>query len=70
MHHFDETIEGRRYHIEVAQVGRGRWRAHIMRAPGVPAAMMPFYGHTPDEAARQLSQWLALAHRTARSPGA
>jgi hypothetical protein len=25
--------------------------------------MMPFYGQTPDEAARQLSQWLVLAHR-------
>jgi len=25
--------------------------------------MMPFYGQTPDEAARLLSQWLALAHR-------
>jgi hypothetical protein len=25
--------------------------------------MMPFYGPTPDEAARQLMQWLALAHR-------
>jgi hypothetical protein len=23
--------------------------------------MMPFYGRTPDEAARQLTQWLALA---------
>jgi hypothetical protein len=62
----DETIEGRTYHIEVSRVGRDRWRAHIARAPGVPTAMMPFYGATPDEAARSLSNWLALAHRTAR----
>ena len=25
--------------------------------------MMPFYGRTPDEAAGQLTQWLALAHK-------
>jgi hypothetical protein len=24
---------------------------------------MPFYGQTPDEAARQLCEWLARAHR-------
>jgi hypothetical protein len=24
--------------------------------------MMPFYGKTPDEAARQLSHWLSIAH--------
>jgi hypothetical protein len=29
----------------------------------MPTAMMPFYGQTPDEAARQLLQWLALAHQ-------
>ena len=29
----------------------------------MPTAMMPFYGQTPDEAARQLAQWLALAYR-------
>ena len=62
----DEIIEGRTYHIEVARVGTDRWRAHIARAPGVPTAMMPFYGATPDEAARSLSNWLTLAHRTAR----
>jgi hypothetical protein len=31
---------------------------------GVPAAMMPFYGETPDEAASQLSNWLNRAHQT------
>jgi hypothetical protein len=71
VHHFDEVIEGRTYHIEVSRIEHDRWRAHIVRAPGVPTAMMPFYGTTPDEAARQLSDWLTLAHRTARStPGA
>jgi hypothetical protein len=66
VHHIDEVIEGRTYHIEVSRVASDRWRAHIARAPGVPTAMMPFYGTTPDEAARLLSNWLALAHRTAR----
>jgi hypothetical protein len=65
---FDETIGGRLYHIEVSAVAANRWRAQIMRAPGVPTAMMPFYGATPDAAAGQLSAWLALAHRTAAPP--
>jgi hypothetical protein len=30
--------------------------------PGMPTAMMPFYGQTPDEAATQLTRWLTLAH--------
>jgi len=30
--------------------------------------MMPFYGTTPDEAAKQLTKWLQLAH--ARTVGA
>lgn len=29
----------------------------------MPTAMMPFYGQTPDEAARQLAEWLALAYQ-------
>ena len=65
---FDETIGGRLYHIEVSAVAANRWRAQIMRAPGVPTAMMPFYGATPDAAAGQLSAWLALAYRTAAPP--
>ncbi len=67
MHHFDEVIDGRTYHIEVARITRDRWRAHIVSTTGVRAALMPFYGPTPSEAARSLSDWLALAHRTARS---
>ena len=62
VHHFEETIGGRAYLVEVMPVGN-RWRAQLLRSPGVPTAMMPFYGPTPDEAARQLTDWLALAHR-------
>lgn len=62
VHHFEETIGGRAYLIEVMLVSN-RWRAQLLRKPGVPTAMMPFYGQTPDEAARQLTEWLTLAHR-------
>jgi hypothetical protein len=31
----------------------------------MPTALMPFYGTTADEAARQLCAWLARANRTA-----
>jgi hypothetical protein len=61
IHHFEETIGGRAYQIEVTRVSN-RWRAQLRRGPGMPTAMMPFYGLTPDEAARHLSQWLSLAH--------
>ena len=61
VHRYEETIDGRAYQIEVTPVN-DRWRAQIRRTPGVPTALMPFYGPTPDEAARQLSRWLALAH--------
>lgn len=61
VHCFHETIGGRAYHIEVTLV-HNRWRAQLCRVPGVPTAMMPFYGETPDEAARQLAKWLILAH--------
>ena len=62
VHHFNETIGDRTYEIEVISVST-RWRAQLRRIPGMPTAMMPFYGRTPDEAARQLAQWLTLAHR-------
>ena len=42
-----------------------RWRAYIVRIPGVPTALMPFYGPTPDEAAGHLRQWLTRAHERA-----
>ena len=59
---FEETINGREYRIEVSAVDNNRFRAQIARAPGGSRAMMPFYGHTPDEAVQQLSRWLALNH--------
>ena len=62
IHHFEETIGGRAYQIEVTAVSN-RWRAQLRRGPGMPTAMMPFYGQTPDEAARQLLGWLSLAHQ-------
>lgn len=70
MHRINETIEGRTYHIEVSRVACDRWRAHIVHTPGVPTALMPFYGSTPDEAAGHLARWLALAHRSAAPPTA
>jgi hypothetical protein len=62
VHRFEESIAGRVYLIEVSAVSQDRWRAQIVRLPGVPTAMMPFYGRTPDEAAHQLSEWLARAY--------
>jgi hypothetical protein len=62
VHTFEETIAGRAYQIEVTPVSN-RWRAQLRRLPGMPTAMMPFYGQTPEEAARQLTAWLTLAHR-------
>jgi hypothetical protein len=60
---FERMIAGRSYLIEVAQVDEKRWRANILKLPGVPAAMMPFYGATPDEAAANLTDWLDRAHQ-------
>lgn len=62
VHRFQENIGGRPYLIEVRPVS-DKWRAQLLRAPGIPAAMMPFYGGTPDEAAKHLTEWLSLAHR-------
>lgn len=62
LHRFSENIGGRAYEIEVMAVN-DRWRAQLRRLPGMPTAMMPFYGPTPDEAARQLTKWLSLAHQ-------
>jgi hypothetical protein len=69
-HRFEETINGREFLIEVSAVGSNRWRAHLVRVPGGSTALMPFYGATPQEAAQQLSRWLARAHGTpAPAPG-
>ena len=72
VHRFDKTIGGRAYQIEVRPVSN-RWRAQLRLVPGrQTAAMMPFYGTTPDEAATHLTDWLTLAHRrrlAGASPG-
>jgi hypothetical protein len=65
IHRFERIIGGHTYIIEAALVHADRWRAQIARRPGVPSALMPFYGTTPDEAALLLTRWLALAHRVA-----
>ncbi|PYR54583.1 MAG: hypothetical protein DMF91_26395, partial [Acidobacteria bacterium] len=65
VHRFEESIGGRPYLIEVAAVEKDRWRAYIVRLSGGPTALMPFYGTTPVDAARQLSEWLARAHQRA-----
>jgi hypothetical protein len=67
IHRFEESIAGRPYLIEVSAISKDRWRAYIVRVPGVPTALMPFYGSTPVEAARLLSEWLTRAHARAAS---
>jgi hypothetical protein len=66
VHRFEEIIGGRPYLIEVASLSPDRWRAQIVKIPGVPTALMPFYGRTPDEAAQHLSQWLTRAYEHAK----
>jgi hypothetical protein len=61
-HCFEEHIAGRTYRIEVLPVSDTRWRAQIARLPGMPTSLMPFYGPTPELAARELSRWLALVY--------
>jgi hypothetical protein len=60
---FHTIIAGREYTIEVTRVDDNRWRAQIVKLPGIPTALMPFYGSTPDDAAAQLSEWLTRAHQ-------
>jgi hypothetical protein len=62
-HRLERIIAGRPHVIEVTWISDKRWRAHIVRIPGVPNAMMPFYGETPDEAAANLATWLDRAHQ-------
>ena len=68
VHRFEEIINGRSYRIEVSSVDAGQWRAQIVRVPGGSAALMPFYGKTPDEAAKHLSRWLSIVHGQSRGP--
>jgi hypothetical protein len=65
VHRYQESIAGHSYLIEVRPVEQDRWRAYIVRIPGVPTALMPFYGPTPAEAARLLCEWLTRAHQQA-----
>ena len=58
---FTHTINGRTYVIEAQPVDTDRWRARLVRTPSRTTALMPFYGATADEAARQLSVWLTRA---------
>jgi hypothetical protein len=69
VHRFEQDIGGRLYQIEVTPVG-DRWRAQLRRLAGMPTALMPFYGPTPEEAAAQLTRWLVLAHSRQTTPGA
>lgn len=57
---FEQEIAGRTYQIEVSPVSAERWRAQIARRPGIQTSLMPFYGKTPEDAARELSNWLSL----------
>ena len=68
VHQYQECIAGRPYLIEVVFVSEDRWRAYIVRIPGVPTALMPFYGRTPAEAAHLLCEWLTRAHARASNP--
>ena len=68
VHRFEESIAGRLYLIEVKNVSTERWRAYIVRRPGVPTALMPFYGRTPVEAAQHLCEWLTRAYARAANP--
>ena len=65
VHQYQESIAGRAYLIEAMFVSENRWRAYIVRLPGVPTALMPFYGRTPEEAAHSLTDWLLRAHQRA-----
>jgi hypothetical protein len=61
VHCFEEFIGERAFEIEVTDAGN-RWRAQLRRRPGVPTAMMPFYGESPAEAAHRLIDWMRRAH--------
>jgi hypothetical protein len=70
VHRFEQEIGGRLYVIEASPVQADRWRAQISRRPGMPSALMPFYGATPGEAAALLISWLTRAHGGMREPSA
>ena len=61
---FERAINDRRYVIEATLVDPDRWRAYLVGVSGGPAALMPFYGETPEQAVERLADWLALAHHS------
>ena len=63
MQRIEQHINGRLYYIELSQVQRQRWRAHVVTAQGAPTALMPFYDDTADAAAERLAEWLSRLHR-------
>ena len=65
-HRFEHTINGFPYVIETTLVDPDRWRAYLISGEGGPTALMPFYGATPQQAVRQLTDWLKLAHTSSR----
>jgi hypothetical protein len=68
VHRYEQSIAGRPYLIEVVEVSQDRWRAYMVRVPGVPTALMPFYGVTPLDAADHLFDWLTRAYARAANP--
>jgi hypothetical protein len=66
VHRFEEHIAGRTYQITVRAISATRWRAELERLPGMPTALMPFYGATPEQAAQELSRWLTLVYNGTR----
>jgi len=65
IHRYEESIGRRLYLIEVVTLSKDLWRTSIVRIPGAPTALMPFYGPIPEEAARHLSEWLTRTHARA-----
>ena len=65
VHRIQTQINGRDYHIEVASIDAGRWRAQVVTSYGGRTALMPFYGTTADDATQRLSAWLS---RVAANP--
>ena len=68
VHHFEQTINGCTYLIEAMLVDPDRWRAYLVSVSGGPTALMPFYGNTAEQAVRQLTDWLTLAHQSPTIP--
>jgi hypothetical protein len=68
VHRIEQSINGRLYQIEATLVDPERWRAYLVSVPGGSTALMPFYGTTAEQAVRQLTDWLTLAHQAPKIP--